>query len=120
MSNPLVRGLRYVTEPSALASALNRNQAGTSQYQVQDHASGHTIYRGTVTPPHHTRPTPVLLVVLLEAINRAAYGFREAGDHFTVSSSTMISALASINPRDLGSFPLPLSLYSLLQALRCK
>jgi hypothetical protein len=27
---------------------------------------------------------------------------------------------ASINPRDIGSFPLPTSLYSLLQALRCK
>jgi hypothetical protein len=32
----------------------------------------------------------------------------------------MILALASINPRDLGSFPLPLSLYFLLQTLRCK
>jgi hypothetical protein len=37
-----------------------------------------------------------------------------------VFSSTVILALSSINLRDLGFLPLPTSLYSLLQALRCK
>jgi hypothetical protein len=58
ISKPLARGLRYVTEPSALASALSRNQASTSQQQVQDHTPSHTIYRGSVTPPHIMQPTP--------------------------------------------------------------
>jgi hypothetical protein len=44
---------------------------------------------------------------------------RQAGEHFMVLTSAVIVALASINPRDMGSFPLPTSLYSLLQALRC-
>jgi hypothetical protein len=38
----------------------------------------------------------------------------EKGEHFTVFSSTTILALTSINPRDLGSFSLPLSLDYLL------
>jgi hypothetical protein len=36
MGNLLGRGLRYVIEPSVLASALSRNRAGTNQQQVQD------------------------------------------------------------------------------------
>jgi hypothetical protein len=62
----------------------------------------------------------MLLVALLGAINRDVQGFRQTDEHFMVFPSTMILALASTNPRDLGSFPLPTSLYSLLQALRCK
>jgi hypothetical protein len=58
-----------MTEPLALALALalalTRNQAGTSQQQVQDHDLGHTIYRGTTTPPHHMWPTPMLQTTLL-------------------------------------------------------
>jgi hypothetical protein len=113
-ATPLPRVLGYVTEPSILTSALNRNQADISQQQVQDHAPDHTIYRGTTTLPHRMWPTRVLHVALLEAINMTAYGFREADKHFTVFSSTTILTFVSINPRDLGSFPLPVSLYSLL------
>jgi hypothetical protein len=57
----------------------------------------------------------VLLAALLEAINRGVHDFKRANEHFTVLTSTAALALASINPKDLGSFP---SLYSLL--LRCK
>jgi hypothetical protein len=64
--------------------------------------------------------TLTLLAALLEAINREVHVFRGAGKHFTVFPSTTILAFASINPRDLGSSPLSTSLYSLLQALRCK
>jgi hypothetical protein len=71
-------------------------------------------------PQHHTRPTPSLLATLLEAINRGVHGFREAGEHFTVFTSTVILALASIKPWDMGSSPLPTCLYFLLQVLRCK
>jgi hypothetical protein len=81
MGNLLVRGgLGYVIEPSALASALNENRGSPpskSQQQVQCHAPGHTVYKGSATPPHRTRPTPVLMAALLGAINRTAYGFRE-------------------------------------------
>jgi hypothetical protein len=84
------------------------------------HALEHTIYGGFASPPYHTRPTSVLQAALLEAISRATYGFREADEHFMVFSSTTILALASIKARDLGSFSLPISLYSLLQTLRCK
>jgi hypothetical protein len=49
------------------------------------------------------QPTPVLQAALLEAINRIAYGFKEAGKHFTIFSSITILALASIKPRDLGA-----------------
>jgi hypothetical protein len=62
----------------------------------------------------------VLQTALLEAINRTVYGFREADEQFTVFSSTTLLAIASINPRNLVFFPLPLNLCSLLQALRCK
>jgi hypothetical protein len=48
------------------------------------------------------------MAALLEAINRGVCGFREAGEHFTVFTSTAILTLASINPRDLGSSPLDL------------
>jgi hypothetical protein len=96
-----------------LSAEIERAQVN-SKYMT--HASGHTIYRGSASPPHRTWPTLVLQAALLEAINRAAYGFREAGEHFMVFSSTTILVLASIKPMDLGSFPLPLSLYSLLQA----
>jgi hypothetical protein len=85
MSNPLARGLGYVTEPSALASALSRNLVGISQQQVQDHTPDHTVYRSTTTPPQSTQPTLMLQVSLLEAINRITYGFRKAGKHFTFS-----------------------------------
>jgi hypothetical protein len=86
------------SEPSALASALNRNQAGTSQQQVQDHTSSHIVYIGMVTPPHSMRPSPVLQAASLGVINRIAHNFREASEHFTVFSSIMVSSLASINP----------------------
>jgi hypothetical protein len=65
------------------------------------HALGHTVYMDSATPLHRTRPTPVLQSALLEAINKTAYNFRKADEHFTVFSSTTILALASINPRDL-------------------
>jgi hypothetical protein len=106
-----------VTEPSALASALSRNQASTSQQQVQSHTADHIVYKTMMTFPHSAWPTPVLRTAPPKAINRIAYDFRRAGEHFTVFSSTTVLTLVSINPRDLGSFPLPLSLYSLLQAL---
>jgi hypothetical protein len=64
--------------------------------------------------------TPGLLAALLEAINRGSPQLQGTDEHFTVFTSTTTLALASINLRDLGSFPLPISLYSLLQALRCK
>jgi hypothetical protein len=118
MGNLLVRWARV--RDRALASALSRNRVGISQQQVQDPCSRPYSLMGLATPPHRTRPTPVLLASLLEAINRTIHGFMEEGEHFTIFTLTTILALASINTMDLGSFPLPISLYSLLQALRCK
>jgi hypothetical protein len=76
-----------MTEPSTLALALNRNQAGTSQQQVQDHTSDHTVYRGTARPPNSTQPTLVLQTALLEAINRTTYGSRKGRTLHGISTS---------------------------------
>jgi hypothetical protein len=43
-------------------------------------------------------PAPVLIAALVEAINRAVYDFRKADEHFTIFSSTLILAPASVNP----------------------
>jgi hypothetical protein len=119
-----------MTEPSVLASALyvikdaNTGTRHLHRAQVNNgyegRTKGHTGYRGSATPPHRTRPTLTLLVALLEAINRGVHSFREEGEHFTFFTSNAILALASINPMDMGSSPLPTCVYSLLQALRCK
>jgi hypothetical protein len=47
----------------------------------------------------------VLLPALLEAINIAVHGFNqaEAGEQFTILTSSTILALASINLKDLGT-----------------
>jgi hypothetical protein len=74
-------------------------QPGISQSKYKTHALGYTICRGSAMPPHHTRPAPVLLAALLEVINRIVHDFKEADEHFMVSTSTTILALASINPR---------------------
>jgi hypothetical protein len=81
--------LGYVTEPSALALALctvkdaNTGTRHPLSAQVdskyKDHTTGHTGYRGSVSPPHRTRQTPTLLEALLEAINRYVHGFRQGG-----------------------------------------
>jgi hypothetical protein len=119
MGNPLGRGARVHDQALDPGLTLSRNQAGTNQ-QVQDHIPEHTVYRGMTTPLHSTQPTLVLRVAPPEAINRIAYGFRRADEHFIVFSSTTVLALASINLNDLESFALPLNLYYILQALRCK
>jgi hypothetical protein len=62
----------------------------------------------------------MLMAAPLEVKNRGVHDFKDAGEQFTILTSTTILALASINPSDLGSFPLSISLYSLIQALRCK
>jgi hypothetical protein len=51
------------------------------------------------------RQAPTLLVALLEAINTGAQSFRRGEEDFTVFTFTRILTLASISPRDLGSFP---------------
>jgi hypothetical protein len=91
-----------------------RNRTSSSRHKSNNEYKGHTGYRGSTMPPHRARQTPAHLKALLEAINRDIQDFKQGGKHFTVFSSTTILALASINPRDLGSFPLPTSLYSLL------
>jgi hypothetical protein len=93
---------------------------GISQQQVQDPCP--RPYRlqglGFASSPYVTNSgTPG---ALLEAIIGAVYGFKGANENFTIFTLTTILALASVNRGDLGSFPLPISLYSLLQALWCK
>jgi hypothetical protein len=104
--------LGYGTNPLALALALyvlKDENTGTRHplpAQVNNEYKGHTIYRGSDTLPLHTRQTPTLLKILLEAINRGVHGFRRA-EHFLVFTPPTILALASINPRYLGSSPSP-------------
>jgi hypothetical protein len=47
------------------------------------------------------RQVPTLLVALLKAINKGARGFKQEEKDYTVYTSTLILALASINARDL-------------------
>jgi hypothetical protein len=56
-ATPSSGGLGYVTEPSAPASALSRNQAGTSQTTSTRPCFGPYHLQGTTTSPHRTRPT---------------------------------------------------------------
>jgi hypothetical protein len=50
--------------------------------------------------------TPVLPEAPLEPINRTVYSLLRGGEYFIGLHLHSILALASINPGDLGSFPL--------------
>jgi hypothetical protein len=51
--------------------------------QYEGHTINHTSYRGSDSPPLHTRQTMVLLASLLEAIKGGVQGFIQGGERFT-------------------------------------
>jgi hypothetical protein len=91
----------------------------TSQYE--GHTVGHTGYRGSDSPPFHTRQTMVLLRSLFEAIKRGVQGLIRGGEYFTdFHVHDWYWHLTQSTPETWDPLPLLTSLYTLLQALRCK
>jgi hypothetical protein len=85
MGNPLVRGARV--RDRALSPSLGSQQKSSGHKSTTSKRpySRPYIYRGTTTPPYRMQQTALLQTSLLEAINRTTYGFKEAGEHFTIS-----------------------------------